>query len=362
MKILIIHTSAGAGHTKAAEALYNGIKNSTNHSAILVNALDYTYPFFKTSYQSCYSFLVQKIPGIWGLFFAISDLPWIRPAVKVLRRILNGLNADRLNRFLIQENFDAILSTHFFPNEVAANLKKKGFIKARIISVVTDFDVHSIWVARTIDRFTVACDYTKKVLIGLGVEEHKISVTGIPVHAKFLQPLDKKELKARFDLRENMFTILVATGSFGMGPIEELVEAFKDYQVLVVCGHNKGLFERLSIRKLPQVKVFGLVDNMHELMAVSQVMITKPGGLSITEALVKNLPLIFFSAIPGQETKNVRVLMKYGIVKRDIRFKEIYQEIKRLSSSGTELESLKKRIEQLARPTAVEDIIHLIDE
>ena len=108
-------------------------------------------------------------------------------------------------------------------------------------------------------------------------------------------------------LQPDLFTVLVATGSFGIGPIEGIIDVLKGFQVIVVCGHNRDLFRKLSGKYCALVKVLGLVDNMHELMAVSDAMVTKPGGLSICEALVSQLPLIFFNAIPGQEIGNIKV-------------------------------------------------------
>ena len=108
-------------------------------------------------------------------------------------------------------------------------------------------------------------------------------------------------------------TVLIATGSFGMGPIEQLINLLSGYQLLIVCGQNHVLYEHLNVSQARSVHVLGLVDNMDELMSVADVMVTKPGGLSISEALVKKLPMIFFSAIPGQEANNIKVLKTYEV-------------------------------------------------
>lgn len=361
MKVLVIHTSAGAGHTKAAEAVYNGLKSTPGVEARLVDTLEFTGRIYGKLYQNGYTFLIKKIPWAWGIFFALTDSVWLRGLVRIIRRLSNSINARALVEFLRAEQFDYIISTHFFPNEVGGYLKRKGMIRSKLICIVTDFDVHTIWLAQGIDYYAVASERTKEKLVKLGVEENKIFITGIPTHEKFSKEVNRDQLKEKLGVRKDMFTVLIATGSFGIGPIEEIAQALQgDQQVIVVCGHNQNLFNKLNRQKMGLVKVCGLVNNMDELMSVSDAMVTKPGGLSISEALVKRLPLIFFSAIPGQETNNVRILKRYGIGISDCSVSGIVTEIKKLSGSPAYLESVCKSVAVVSRPGAVKDIIRLI--
>ncbi len=359
MKILIIHASAGAGHKKAAEALFHALRDA-NHDAVLADVLDYTNPFYKRTYQTTYTFLVTKLPFVWAIFFGLTDCALLRPIVKVLRRLINSFNAKPFERFLKDEQFDVIFSTHFFPNEVAASLKRKGMIGSKLISVITDFDVHSMWLAEGIDIYTVACEYTQQKLIRLGIPEKQIVVTGIPTDKKFSIEPNTDELRKKFQIKKDIFTILIATGSFGMGPIKEIAQELHGYQVLIVCGNNRKLYEELNPTQTELIKVYGLVNNMDELMAVSDIMNTKPGGLSISEALARGLPLIFFSAIPGQETGNVKALHSYGIGTHSFGISEIVNEVKGLSSSKELFLKAKQNTKRLARPSAANDIIKLI--
>ncbi len=360
MKILIIHASAGAGHQKAAEAIANGIKTSTSYDVTLVDALDYTSQAYKYLYRQTYTFLISNFPQVWGIFFGLADVPLLLPLVKFIRRTQNGLNGQPLNRFLQQEQFDYIISTHFFPTEVSAYLKRTGRIRSKIITVVTDFDVHSIWLADGVDKYTAASEWTKNKLHQIGINEDKVFVTGIPTHEKFSIKRDKNETRRKLGLKENVFTVLVATGSFGIGPIEEIIRAIDGIQAAVVCGHNKELFERLGKIERFYLKIFGLVNNMEELMAASDAMVTKPGGLSICEALVSHLPMIFFNAIPGQETGNVSVLKEHGIGISNCSILEIAQQLKAFQSSPAEFQKAVDRTKILAKPNAVQDIIKLI--
>ncbi|MCK5259751.1 MAG: hypothetical protein KAJ70_01695 [Candidatus Omnitrophica bacterium] len=360
MKILVIHASAGAGHLKAAEAVYNGIRKSTDHDVVLVDALDYSSFFFRRFYKETYFFLISRIPSVWGFFFRILDIPGLQPFIRVLRRVQNRLNTGKLHRFMQEEQFNYIIMTHFMPTEVAAALKRSGRISSKLITVVTDFDVHKIWLADGIDIYTVASDWTRGTLENIGIPQENIVVSGIPTDEKFSHPVDIKSLKRKLGLQEDLFTVLVATGSFGIGPIEEIIDTLKGFQIVVVCGHNKGLYNRLSARDSRLVHVMGLADNMHELMAVSDVMVTKPGGLSISEALVSQLPLVFFNAIPGQETGNIRVLATYGIGISGCSVNEIGERLKKMRASKDMFLTTLKRTKALARPCAVSDIISLI--
>ena len=360
MKILCIHASAGAGHFKAAEAIYNGIRKSTDHDVVLVDALDHSSFLFKKFYKETYFFLISRLPFVWGFFFWLLDMPWLQPVIRFLRRFQNRLNTAGLHQFLQKEQFDYIFMTHFMPTEVAAALKRSGLISSKLITVVTDFDVHKIWIAEGIDMYTAASDWTRGKLENLGISFYKILVSGIPTDEKFSSPVDISELKKKLELREDIFTVLVATGSFGIGPIEDVIYEIKGFQVIVVCGHNKDLFKKLSAKNSRLVHVMGLVDNMHELMAVSDVMVTKPGGLSISEALVSQLPLVFFNAIPGQETNNIRVLKNYGLGISGCSIKQIGEQLEKMRSSKDMFLTTLKRTKALARPCAVSDIISLI--
>ncbi len=360
MKIIIIHASAGAGHMKAAEALANALKKNTAHQVTLIDALDYTSPSFKKLYRNTYSTLISKFPAVWGVVFSFLDFSLLQPLIRIFRRLYNKINAGKLEQLIIDGQYDYVIATHFMPTEIASSLKQKNKIRSNLITVVTDFDVHKIWLGSKVDKYAVASSWTKQKMLSMHIPEGKVFITGIPTDEKFAQPKDVGLLKEKLGLERDVFTVLMATGSFGIGPIEETIKALSGFQVIVVCGHNKDLYERLGRQGLTKVKVCGLVDNMPELMAVSDVMVTKPGGLSISEALVSQLPLIFFNPIPGQETNNIKVLATYGIGVHAPTIEAIVSEVKRLSSSRDFYLTTLKRTQALACPKASADIISLI--
>jgi len=360
MKILVIYATAGAGHRKAAEAIYNALKEIPGHDTRLVDVLDYSSRFYQVMYSRTYTFLITKIPWFWGGVFKLLDIPVLVPLILFVRRIQNSLHLRKLEKFLVEEQFDVIFSTHFMVNEVAGNLRAKGAIRGKLIGAITDYDVHSIWLHPGVDCYTAAVASTRDTLLALGVPDEKIRVTGIPVDMKFSRAKNIDEIRNRMGLKFGVCTVLMATGSFGIGPIEEILERLDGFQVMVVCGHNKELYGRLSRQQKELVKILGLVNNMDELMVVSDIMLTKPGGLSISEALVVGLPMIFFNAIPGQETNNIRVLRNHGVGIDTHNIDEIVQALKSLQASPEELRSAKEKSRSLGKPSAALDIASLV--
>ncbi|MBF0479699.1 MAG: hypothetical protein HQL26_09480 [Candidatus Omnitrophica bacterium] len=360
MKILVIHATAGAGHQKAAEAVTNALKKYTGHEIVCVDALDYTSPAFKKLYCKSYFFLVSKVPLLWQIFFGFLDWPIAQPLMWIGRRIYNGINAGKLHRYLIQEQFDWVISTHFMPIEVVSALKQTDKIKSKLIACVTDFDVHRIWLGSGVDCYAVATEWSKRKIVRMGVHANKVFVTGIPTDEKFATPKNVGELKYKLGVEAGRFTALVATGSFGIGPIEDIIKAVPQTQFVVICGHGEKLYKALMEKKYPNARVFGLVNNMDEMMAVSDVMVTKPGGLSISEALVVGLPMIFFSAIPGQETNNIKVLSTFGIGAGPASVSQIVQMLDAFQKSPEKLSAAKERIKSMAHQNSVKEIVELI--
>ena len=356
-RILVIHATAGAGHRKAAEALHHGLLARHIGEVTIIDALDLTNSFFKYTYSKGYEFIVAQLPTFWGAFFALTDQSWFLPVFRGIRRIYNGMNTGRLVAYVKQGKFDRIVVAHFLAAEVCGFLRRTGQITAKLVVVVTDFDVHKIWLIDGVDEYCVASTYTKERLVAMGVDEGKVFVTGIPLDEKFTQVRDKAATRRKLGLQPDLFTVLVSTSSFGFGPIDELAAYFQSLQVIIITGHNKELYERLLAKGNPRHKICTFVDNMEEMMAASDVMVTKPGGLSVTEALANHIPLVFFSAIPGQEAGNVRVLAANGIGLSGLPLRDLASEVLGLSASPASLEEARWRTKALAKPNSVGDII-----
>ncbi|MBI4550086.1 MAG: hypothetical protein HY714_04090 [Candidatus Omnitrophica bacterium] len=362
MKIFILHATAGQGHTKAAEALAEELKNHPGHDVRLIDALHHASPVFGKSYGPGYFWLIKFVPRLWGFFYHLTDR-WVpAPLMNFLRSSHNRFHSRDFEQLLMRENPEVILLTHFYPAEVASRLKRQGKIRSRLIVVVTDFLVHRFWVNPGTDLYVGMMEETRGHLMGLGVPAEKIRLLGIPVSAKFLLPVSRSEVRRRLGLEEGLFTVLITSGSFGSGPIRETVSRLQAYagqiQAIVVCGINERLREEL--RALPlryPLSVLGFVSNMHELMAAADVIVSRSSGLTTCESLVKGLPLIIISKIPGQEFFNAEVLRKRAAafeVSDPAHTAPLVGEILR---DPARLAAVRANIAKLARPHAARDIV-----
>lgn len=320
-KIFIIYATAGEGHKRAAFAIKAAFDTMgpKDTQVRLIDALDYTNNFFRLSYPATYLFMVTYLPTVWGFFYYWLDAKWFYPVLRLIRRIVNTAHGRPLEELLVSSQPDAVIATHFLASEVTAELKRCGRIRSRLMTCVTDFRMHSFWFAENTDCFYVGFEETTIDLVKKwDFPPEKIHILGIPVDPKFDAAKNKDEIQARLGLAKGVFTIFVTSGGFGVGPILTIVRglvALKlPMQVLVVCGHNEKLRDQISKlttngQRLTTIKAYGFIDYMDELMVASDVMVTKTGGLICSEAIAKGLPLIITAAIPGQETRNARLLL-----------------------------------------------------
>jgi len=362
MKILITYASTGAGHLKAAEALYNYIKeNCTNEELELVDILKETNVFFRFFYGGGYSFLIRRALLLWRLFFWATDFAPLSFFLRPIGFVFDRLNSAKFSRLLVQKQFDCIISTHFFPAEISAYLKRRKKIHSHLMTVVTDFGVHRFWVSQGIDVYIVATEETKRELLKKSAKAPNIKILGIPVDSSFKKEYNEDALREKFKTEKNRFTVLLITGSFGIGPIEKVVELIhKDAQVLAVCAKNNRLYNSLVLKNYPGVRVFGFVDYISQLMSISDCVITKPGGMTISESLAKDLVPVFMTAIPGQETENVRVLSGYGIGLYARKISELKKIILDLKFNPQKVSLIKENISKIKHPDAVGDICHVV--
>jgi len=362
MKILIPYASAGAGHRRAAEAIYDYLKGACPDYGIkIIDVLDKTNALFRFNNTVGYSALIKYAVGLWNFAFWLTEFKLFRFISSPLATFINNINSVNFIRYLIRKNPDVIISTHFLPSNIAALLKRHRKIKSKLVTVITDFGVHPYWISKHTDLYVVASDFTKERLIKEGVSSEIIKVFGLPFHPRFLRQFDRKALASKIGINPDKFTVLLMTGSFGIGPLETIAELLhKEMQVLVVCATNEKLRNNLLKKNLPNVIVYGFVDNTEELMAVSDLIVTKAGGSTIAEVLNMDLVPVFVSIIPGQESGNVEALKELGvgITPRNLtELKDIVMDFKR---NPEKLEEMKEKIETLKKPFVCQEIADAI--
>jgi processive 1,2-diacylglycerol beta-glucosyltransferase len=369
MKFLVIHASAGAGHKRAAEALVKACDLALPKNKVSsIDALEFTKPPFKKLYSKAYINLVNNVPEFYGYLY--NKLNNRKPSSKItkLRLLFDKINTRKLVRFIYDYNPDAIICTHFLPCELLCEIKKKGKINIPLYVIVTDYETHQFWIYENVDRYYVANRLCAWQLENSNIPKKNIVVSGIPVDPVFSKAKSKRNILTRYGLDKNIFTVLILGGGFGVGRIEELVKSLikvkKHLQILVVTGHNKKLFKAVKNIETPahKIKVFGHIDNIDELMHISDVLISKPGGLTVSEAMVKNLPVIIINPIPGQEEANSDYLLQEGAALKLNNLGLIHYIIENILKNPGILTKIKKNLKAIAHPQSAINIVNDISK
>ena len=329
----------------------------------LIDALDYTNDFFRWSYLQAYLLMVNKLPTFWGLSYYLTDIPFVDLFVSVLRRLNNWANSRKLVNYILDTKPDVIISTHFFGSEVIADLKQKSLVLSKLVTIVTDYRLHAWWMADGTDAYIVASEDTRRDLERRKVDPAKIKVMGIPIEPIFSKSLNRPKIFKETDLRDDLFTILVIGGGFGVGPIEGIVKVIaqidKDLQTVVVCGHNEELAHKIQNLKDEyklNMKVLGFIDNVYEYMDVSDILISKSGGITVSESLAKEIPLIVISPILGQETGNCAFLVRNNAAVKVNKLDDLKAALEGIISDPVKLDKMKEAIKLIEKPYAAYDV------
>jgi processive 1,2-diacylglycerol beta-glucosyltransferase len=365
-KVLVLSASAGAGHIRAAQAIekafdeLNGKPKEVQH----LDVLKFTNKVFRHLYSQAYLDLVNKMPEVPGWIYDKLDTPWR----KERRRLaLNKLNTRPLVRLLRDYQPDLIVCTHFLPAEIVSWLKAKERLASRQAIIVTDFDVHAMWLCHHYEHYFVAIDEARAYLEALGIPAEKITVSGIPIDPVFALKKDKLEMRRKHGLAPDLPTILLSAGGFGVGSVEALIASLTPLrhraQIVAICGRNKELKSRLgkmaSAMKSKgglQVKPLGYTEEMDELMTASDVVLGKPGGLTTSEALSKGLVFVIVNPIPGQEERNSDHLLEGAVAIRCNNLPTLSYKLDRLLADPGRFATMQNNARKMGRPKAAHEI------
>jgi processive 1,2-diacylglycerol beta-glucosyltransferase len=367
--ILILSTSGGAGHTRAAEALLQAAKRLDHPlRAEHYDCLDFTSKAFKRLYSQSYLSMVNHMPELWGYLYSQSERkPYSK---KGLLGIFDHFNYRHYVRTLLQLKPDAILCTHFLPFVSISERARKMDIQAPFFAATTDFDIHQLWIDPIVSRYYVFEDESAWQLASKGIPKDRISVTGIPVGQEFTSITEKRVARQKLEIPTGRFTILLLSGGFGVGRVNEiaasitsLVASFprQAFNFLIVCGRNENLRHDLEQEGFPpniHASVFGYVNNIHELMDASDILISKSGGLTSAEAMAKHLPMIIIDPIPGQESRNASMIVERGAGLLALDYHNLQYKLKRVIEDPTLLGNLREGAESLSKPLAAMEIIN----
>jgi processive 1,2-diacylglycerol beta-glucosyltransferase len=367
-KVLLLSASAGAGHVRAAEAIekaFNQAKDAAKREVLHVDVLNYTNKLFRHLYSKAYIDLVNKMPEVPGWFYDKLDKPWKNER---RRLALDKLNTRPFVKLLREYHPDLIVCTHFLPAEIVSWLKAKERLASRQVIIVTDFDVHAMWLVHHYEHYFVAIDEARVYLEVLGIPAEKITVSGIPIDPVFAIKKDKQEMRAKHGLAPDRTTILLSAGGFGVGSIDALVSSLLPMQhraqIVAICGRNEDLKKRLTklaARIKPDatvlLKPFGYTKEMDELMTASDIVLGKPGGLTTSEALAKGLVFVIVNPIPGQEERNSDHLLEGGVAIRSNNLPTLTYKLDRLLGDPKRFESMKTNALRMGHPNAAREIV-----
>jgi processive 1,2-diacylglycerol beta-glucosyltransferase len=365
-RVLILSASAGAGHLRAAQAIEKAFK-ILNAAGDLrnIDTLDYTNKLFQKLYSKAYIELVDKAPDVLGWLYEHFDKPW---HYQRRRLSFDKLNAGPFIKLLREYQPDLAVCTHFLPAEIISWLKEKHRLYTRQAIVVTDFDLHALWLCRHYEHYFVALEETKLHLQVLGTPPEKITVSGIPVDPVFAENKDKTEMRRKLGLDLALPAILISAGGFGVGPMEMLIESLtkmhNKVQVIAICGKNaelKNRLEKFSLKLFPKSTLriipVGYTTQMDEYMSAADLLLGKPGGLTTSEALAKALPIVIVRPIRGQEERNADHLLEEGAAIRCNNLPVLAYKIDKLLDDPRRMSQMRKNVRRLARPAAALNIV-----
>lgn len=368
MRVLIATVTAGAGHLQAAAALEEVWRAVRPQDVVeTVDLLSFVSNLHKKVYVEGYVKLVEHAPELWGLVFRQTDNAGLVRKLTRLRRGWARVTNPRFVKHLRRFKPEVVLCTHYLPIEVlGAVAGNRAEVDPFVVCVVTDFEAHALWMDQAVDLYCVAAEETKARLVARGARADQVIVTGIPISQKFASRPEVRAVRKTLGVRDDLPTLLVLGGGFGLGPVAAMLAALDQveapFQTLVVAGRNEELRRDLAARDYRHpTRVLGFVTNMHELMAVADLILTKPGGLTSSEALALGKPLFILNPIPGQEAANSDFLLERGAAAKVNRIEDLPFRVARLLGSP-KLKEMARAAKALGRPAAAADICRAVTE
>ncbi|WP_353093070.1 glycosyltransferase [Tissierella praeacuta] len=357
-KVLIFTASIGGGHNEAASCLEKEFKKH----GFIVKKLDALLEINKTLdafiIGSC-KVLVNNFPKLYGSLYSISNK---EKSNKLITHSFSRISREKIYDIILRENPDLIISTHAFMVGVIGSLKERGLINIPFISIVTDYEAHRTYIDKNVDAYIAGSDYTSRTLMKQGISRDKIYSYGIPIKEEFLRRFKPIHLKS------TSFQILLMAGSLGLKGMKKvlrnIVQMEGDYNIVTICGKNRKLQasiekEYMELIESNKLTVYGFTNNIPFIMENSDIIITKPGGLTISESIAKQLPIIIPYYIPGQEKENLEFLLREGLAIYVPEVDSIKGLLESIMKEPEILNIMKKNMEERYNKSCLDNIIYL---
>ncbi len=364
-KILLMYISEHSGHHQAAIAVENAILRKSSRSVVLnINAFRYVNPVMEGIIHSAYMKVIKRWPEIWEYLY---DNPEVMRKTKWLKDFLNNSNSRKITRLIKEFEPDVVACTQAFPCGIFASYKKLNKKNTPLVGILTDYAPHSYWIYDDVDIYVVPSDEVRDALVKKGVGKGKIRALGVPIDPSFAYNVEEESIYGKLGITAGERVVLVMGGTHGIGPDDKLLRALavskKEFSVIVITGVNKRLFEKaaaMACHSEKRMVVLGFVNNVQEIMAISDVIITKPGGLTTAESMARTLPMIILNPLPGQEDFNTRILTEKGMAIKAGDEKEAIGLLQNLLDDDSRLGSMRKVMTENAKPNSASDIADLL--
>ena len=370
-KILIFYASYGGGHLSAANSIKQCIDdNFKNCETKLVDCMEYVNKPVNKITTTAYKELAKKFPWAWGEVYSHSQ----KGPLAHISSASNNLLAKKLLKLLKEYQPDIVISTHPFGSQMVSYLKRKALVDCKLATIMTDFAPHDQWLVGKdyVDYYFVSHEKMRQELINSNVAENTVFATGIPLSNRFLMHFDKDEIMKSMGLNPDKRVILFfGGGEFGLGRdktvkiLNSFITHVKNHQIVAIAGKNEKMkvaFDKLVAETNSEsfVKVLAYTKQVPELMSISDLVVTKPGGLTTTESLASGLPIVAINPIPGQEEENAKFLEDEGVaiwLKKNDDYDKIIAD---LLSDEDKLHQMKVNTKLLAKKNSTRDICDII--
>lgn len=366
LRIIVFSASYGAGHVRAAEALIEEIQMKAPSAEIThIDFMAFVSKTLNKVIKNTYIEMIKHSPRLWGKFYYRTSKI---SSDSVLNRIMTVIGRHEFLDYIEKLRPDLIICTYPVIAGVLAKLRLRGVLKAPVVTVVTDYAVHSQWIHQGVDLYIVGNKDVFEDLVSRGIDPQIIKITGIPVNPRFEQTLDQQAICEQLKLLPDRPVFLIMGGAYGvLGSMKKVCQSLADSEVpvqsLIVCGRDEKLYKMMdgivAEAKNPMHR-FGFVKNVEDLMAVSDIIITKAGGLTVSEALTRHLPLLILKPIPGQEEENARFIQRIGaglVVQTE---DELEETVHRLLRNPQDLKQMRQAASKALPGKAAEKAVQYI--
>ena len=379
MRVLILLTDTGGGHHRASLALKETIEKDSNNEVMIEDALMYSSKFLHFVVTKLYMFFATKTPKLYGKLYNSAD------KVSIIDKAIHGIASfysRKLCKLIAEFKPDCIICCHAFCSEMVSNLKKKGKINTLVFNIITDYAAHAAYINDNVDAYIVANDdMVHQLREQYNVDGTIIHPLGIPIYETFYRKEDPVVMREKLGLNPYKKTVLMMAGSFGVANIFEIYKNLNknpgDYQLVVVTGKNEKLFTDFqtivkngyiptkkgnNIKVKIPTKLCYFVDNIEDYMSAGDIIVTKPGGLTVSESMAKEIPMAIFRSYDGQEKDNAEYLKRHNLAVILKDGKDGAKQINALICDDNALETMRNNIRIFKKNNSSQNIYRLIHE